>query len=65
MNYEQPTIVIVVRGGNVDDVVANVPGMQRIIVDYDNEACAATVERKPEPLRCDKQRVAALASGQD
>jgi hypothetical protein len=46
-------VIVYVSGGNVQDIISSSPGVEVMIVDYDNEKCSATPKRSFEPVRCD------------
>ncbi len=39
-------IIVYVRGGNVQGIIADAPGVQYMLVDYDNEAEGPPLDRQ-------------------
>ena len=47
-------IIIYVKGGVVQDVLADSRGIEVMIVNYDDEECLGKTDRSFQPVRCDK-----------
>jgi hypothetical protein len=46
-------VIVYVNGGNVQDIIADSPGIEVMLVDYDNEAVQPAPDRAFRDVRCD------------
>jgi hypothetical protein len=58
-------IIVYVRGGNVQDIIADTPGLRVMLVDYDNEESQPMPHRTFEEIRCDSSLLARTVAGKD
>lgn len=56
-------VVVYVRGGLVEDVVADGNDVDVMVVDYDNEKTFGQLERQFLPVRCDAELIERTCNG--
>lgn len=56
-------LVVYVRGGVVQNIVADIEGVEVMIVDYDDEKCSQTPDRSFHRAYANSQLIAQTVSG--